>query len=243
MKKLLTTAGLLVFLTINSLSNCNALEFSGNTELSNFKTQEEISISGNADLKNIEARSLEVSGVVEFDSIKITSNQDSDYVSITGPIQGKHLECKCNIKVTGPVSLSDVKARKMNITGPAELKKMRVDEIKITGPLDMSKSDIVDLNITGPLHINESTVSKITVQAEEITIDDALTGDIIVLPNNPNKENKKQKVILKNAVSIKGDITFIGKNGEVQMDEKAMITGKIIGGKVIKKGKNVKNSN
>jgi hypothetical protein len=210
----------------------NINKFAGNAELVDFKTENGISISGNANLEKIEAKSLKVSGVLEFKNLKIGLNTDDSFMKVSGPVEGKGLECNCNIEISGPVAISDVKAKSIDITGPADLKDIHIEKVNITGPLDIFKSDIGDLDVTGPLSVTKSTISKINVNATKIIIDDALIGDIVITPDS---DSKKQVLILKNAVTVKGNIVFEGKNGEVQMDKKSIVKGKIIGAKIVKK--------
>lgn len=130
--------------------------------------------------------------------------------------------------------------------GPAVLKGTTVaGDLKVTGPLTAEKVTVGSLNITGATDLIDTTVSG-TVQvtgnltATNVVFSKGLTlnSDKIVLHKVKvrgavNITSSSSPNLTMECTSIRGDVTFNGKAGIVQITDDSVVTGKVNNGSMI----------
>ncbi len=210
-------------------------EFAGNTKLVDFKTQNVVSIHGNAYLKNVEAAGLTMHGTLEFADLKIGLHVDNGFFNVIGPVNNSiGLECNCKVKIVGPVEMSKVYAKAIDIVGQTELANVHVEKIKIVGSTDILDSNVQNVDVIGDLNIIKSSIGEINANATRMRVRSTVVQDIFVASNN---DDKKQVVILNGSTIVKNNIVFEKVGGIVQADDAAVINGKVVGGAIIRNKK------
>lgn len=200
----------LLFCTTCMLQEVQAKSFTGVTTLEHQALQE-ASFVGPTELNSITAKSL----------------------SVMGPLQFNHLEVEKDIVILGPVTNSEHGVfGSLEITGPFNAKNIVCSKLDATGPVDVTDLTVSgEATMTGPLKARKSTFQNLTIWADEISLEDVKTNDILVKKD----EKKKQVLHLKGKTVVTGNITFESRNGMVEQGPDVKIQGAIKGATVEKK--------
>lgn len=195
--------------TLTICSQALSQDYYGTLNLENQKIDAS-TISGGANLKQVEGSTLNVSGSLEFEYLTLT-----DSLTVSGSLIGSHLQCK-DLKVSGAV---DVKH--MKVSGP----------LTVSGAL-LGRHIHVDGNTTvsGAVKVHKSTFNNLIISSHESHLHDSTANRISVLKPD---DDKIQIVYLHGETTISGDIVFESGNGEVRAEKTVVIKGTIKGGTLV----------
>lgn len=173
---------------------CAAGIFYGPTELSGRK-EESATIYGPAIVSNSTfSDSLIVMGPLEI--VKTTVERSCE---IMGPVNGGVGSRLNDLKVSGPVSLSQSEVGLLTIVGA-----LRAEALKVQGKMD----------IVGPLEAIGSTFGDIFITSDKIFLKDTTVANLTVRA----KEDSLQTVILSGTTKVSGVIRFESGNGKLILE-------------------------
>ncbi|HVV68824.1 MAG TPA: hypothetical protein VHE99_07335 [Gammaproteobacteria bacterium] len=166
-----------------------AVDYYGPTHLSK-SNLDAVTVYGPANLNQVKADSVVVTGPVQFKDLEVAGGAE-----FTGPVTSSTNGRFGELKVTGPFDASQVQTGKLDVTGPVKVKGLFVSG---------------DTEVIGPLDAAQSHFGNLTVNAEEINLDNVVvTGNVIVKDND-----KKQTLYLKGS-TVQGNINFESGKGTV----------------------------
>ncbi|MBA3238724.1 MAG: hypothetical protein H0T62_10330 [Parachlamydiaceae bacterium] len=171
----------------------HAETFNGPTVLSE-QSFEELIIIGPADLKNIRAESLTVTGPLKFHRIEVSGK-----TTVTGPMSGLEGNFE-NVIVNGPFRAKKLKIRTLDVTGPAALARFTfLGDAKINGPLEAKHGHFQ--NLKAGSEEGGKSISFYDVTAKNMTV----------------RRGKKEEIItLAGRTEITGEITFESEKGRIE---------------------------
>ena len=191
-----------------SYAAASGIVISGAGDFSDVKLESAV-VSGGAEAKNSEFKTLIVAGSLDFTNLKVT-----EIFTVSGDAQGTGLECN-RLVVNGSFIGKDIVA-----TGDAIVK----------GNCDVTRAKMeAHAKIFGGFKALRSEFNDLEVNSNEITLSDSVAHDIIM-----SEHSRPQLIILKGKTIISGDIIFKSGKGEVMADKAVVIKGKIEGG-ILKK--------
>lgn len=162
-------------------------EFSGPTHLT-LKIFDTLTIQGPAQLKMVKAKSLAVTGLLEFNHLNISGD-----ATLTGAVKGS--KGKFNtLTVTGSLDVDHVICKELIVTG----------NVKATF-LDVAKQSTVN----GDLEVKESKLGALSVAGDKILLDGVLLDSLTVRKGISDQ----QTVTLQGATIVNGDILFESGKG------------------------------
>lgn len=132
--------------------------------------------------------------------------------------------------------------------GPAVLKGTTVSgDLKVTGPFTAEKITVSALNITGAADIIDSKVSdtvevtgSLSAKGVEFAKGLTLTSDYIMLHKvkirgsvTVNSSSNTPYMTMECGTTIRGDVTFTGKAGVIQITDDSVVQGKVNNGAMV----------
>lgn len=162
-----------------------------------------LSVLGPVELKNTQAKSLQIIGPLIFSNLKVHGE-----TKITGPVEGKDGKFK-NLAVTGPIEVITTYCQTLNVVGPVDGSGLHVQE---------------ETAIIGPLEAKNSTFKNITVTADTISFENCSANNIFI-----KTQKYPQTLTLKGETVIAGNIVFESGQGKIVKDKNVQIHGFIKG--------------
>ncbi len=139
-----------------------------------------------------------------------------------------------SLNVNGDLQANDAQIANMAVNGKSDLRNCSVKEMKINGHIHLDNCSIErESLVNGFLVAVHTTFSeKLTASSPKLIFEDCQLDSIHM--KKDSEENKTQVIELKKGTKVDGSITFESVKGEVILSSDSVVTGKIIGGKIIR---------
>ena len=149
-----------------------------------------------------------------FSGPTVCENGTVDSVTVNGPLTINGTTIK-TLKVNGPVTADLANISSLHINGILNITHSKVSIVEINGQLSSENNEFGSLNIHG--------ISKLT---NSIVLND------ISISKDAGSSNRLEIYLYQNT-NIHGDIVFKNGNGTVYKSSTAIITGKVLNGKIV----------
>jgi cytoskeletal protein CcmA (bactofilin family) len=141
-----------------------------------------------------------------------------------------------SISANGPVTINDtIVQQATNVNGTLTADKATLNQLIVNGSVALTSSLVKGVaTINGTLTATKTNFEDtITISTNNATFSQCQAADIIV-DNSGDGIVSPQTITIDQNSKIDGDITFKGNDGVVNLGPNSTITGKVIGGKVVK---------
>ncbi len=185
-----------------------------------------VTVNGNAKLTDSKFQSLHVNGHLKFSQIGI-----ADTLMVNRSAEGHGLICR-SAKIDGALEVDKFTAEKAHISGSFIGNDATIHHnIVVDGELE-GRHITVDGKaiIHGELNVQDSDFHTIEMNSDYCVLQNTRATHIVF---KHMKSGRIQKLILNGQTVISGEVDFETGSGELILDPKAVIEGKITGGKII----------
>ncbi len=170
---------------------------------------------------------------------KIANKKIPDNLRLYGKVQLKSVRVAKNLTCYGSADLSGVTVSGVTtMYGPMTAQKSTFNNLDVRCSqeaqegLTLSDAKVNKLLVYGTLKADRSTLEKVTAFSQELELTNSHVSSIVMM--NGQKNTKKAVIVLEDTM-VDGPIYFSQKGGLVICKGTSQVTGKIIGGTLIKK--------
>ncbi len=187
--------------------------------------------------KNRSAGSMKLSHAT-LDSLTNHGATDLDDVIINGPLTCngaadlEKVEVKGALKVNGRLNAEHLNVQgEITVRGKADIENLScAGDVTIHGKVDLEDATVAGTTtIHGKVDIDNCHLQDLVVAAEKLDIDGSTIKSIVM------KKIDAHVIVYLDNTTVAGDIVFEDENGEVILEGRSSIGGKVIGGNVVSK--------
>jgi hypothetical protein len=188
-----------------------------------------------------QVESLEKYGASYINNVTVNKN-----VTVYGATHIDNAEVKGNTAINGAAHITDALLNTLTLHGAGNFTRVMVSgHATVHGALDVKDAVFSDtLTLAGSLRASSTQFNHAAIKARDVYLDHCTAQSLEIDSRGNNssfsffgfgiKKDYPARLVLKSTM-VDGDVTFLGKEGTVELDSKSAIKGRVINGVVIKK--------